>query len=122
MTETHTAPAETEEVDLAITGMTCASCSARIERKLGKLEGVEASVNLATGRATVTGTASPSPWRSAAASASPAKAPPQITMLLCSAISVVPLHPSLPDPVHRSRLTRSRLTNGSVSAALATAL
>ncbi len=53
MTETHTAPAETEEVDLAITGMTCASCSARIERKLGKLEGVEASVNLATEKAHV---------------------------------------------------------------------
>ena len=74
------------------------------------------------GSATTTGTVVPSPWRIATASASPAKAPPQITMLLCSAISVVPLHPSLPDPVHRSRLTRSRLTNGSVSAALATAL
>ncbi|MGZ4630283.1 MAG: heavy metal translocating P-type ATPase [Oryzihumus sp.] len=41
------------EVDLAIGGMTCASCSARIERKLNKLEGVEASVNLATERAHV---------------------------------------------------------------------
>jgi Cu+-exporting ATPase len=40
-------------VDLAITGMTCASCSARIERKLNRLEGVEASVNLATERARV---------------------------------------------------------------------
>ena len=40
-------------VDLAITGMTCASCSARIERNLGKIEGVEASVNLATEKATV---------------------------------------------------------------------
>src|SRR5574338_171119 len=44
---------EVHEVDLAITGMTCASCSARIERKLGKLEGVEAVVNLATEKATV---------------------------------------------------------------------
>ena len=33
--------------------MTCASCSARIERKLNKLDGVRASVNLATSRASV---------------------------------------------------------------------
>src|SRR5919202_261489 len=40
--------------DLAISGMTCASCVARIERRLSKLEGVRAvSVNLATERATV---------------------------------------------------------------------
>ncbi|MGD8149956.1 heavy metal translocating P-type ATPase [Ornithinimicrobium sp. Y1694] len=45
---------EHQQVDLAITGMTCASCSARIERKLNKLDGVEASVNLATEKATVT--------------------------------------------------------------------
>ena len=43
-----------QHVDLAITGMTCASCSARIERKLNKLDGVEASVNLATEKASVT--------------------------------------------------------------------
>ena len=36
------------EVDLAISGMTCASCSSRVERRLNKLDGVEASVNLAT--------------------------------------------------------------------------
>ena len=33
-------------VDLDIEGMTCASCVNRVEKKLGKLEGVEASVNL----------------------------------------------------------------------------
>ena len=33
--------------------MTCASCAARIERKLNKLEGVEASVNYATEQASV---------------------------------------------------------------------
>ncbi len=33
-------------VDLEIEGMTCASCVNRVEKKLGKLEGVEASVNL----------------------------------------------------------------------------
>jgi P-type Cu+ transporter len=38
---------------LPIEGMTCASCAARIERKLNKLEGVEASVNYATEEATV---------------------------------------------------------------------
>ncbi|WP_427384398.1 heavy metal translocating P-type ATPase [Janibacter sp. G56] len=42
-----------QRVDLAITGMTCASCSARIERNLNKLEGVEASVNLMTEKAKV---------------------------------------------------------------------
>jgi Cu+-exporting ATPase len=43
----------TEHVDLAITGMTCASCANRIERKLNKLEGVSASVNYATEQASV---------------------------------------------------------------------
>lgn len=42
------------DVDLAITGMTCASCANRIERKLNKLDGVSASVNYATERASVT--------------------------------------------------------------------
>jgi Cu+-exporting ATPase len=40
-------------VDLPISGMTCASCASRIERKLNKLDGVSASVNFATERATV---------------------------------------------------------------------
>jgi Cu+-exporting ATPase len=42
-----------EHLDLPITGMTCASCANRVERKLNKLEGVSASVNYATERATV---------------------------------------------------------------------
>ena len=50
-TTTPTEP--THEVDLAITGMTCASCSARVEKKLNRLDGVEASVNLATEKAKV---------------------------------------------------------------------
>lgn len=37
----------------AITGMSCAACSARIEKKLNTLDGVTASVNLATEKATV---------------------------------------------------------------------
>src|SRR4051794_31328226 len=40
-------------IDLPITGMTCASCANRIERKLNKLDGVTASVNYATETATV---------------------------------------------------------------------
>ena len=43
----------TEHLELPITGMTCASCANRIERKLNKLEGVSASVNYATERAAV---------------------------------------------------------------------
>jgi Cu+-exporting ATPase len=42
-----------QHVELPITGMTCASCANRIERKLNKLEGVSATVNYATERATV---------------------------------------------------------------------
>ena len=41
-------------VDMAVEGMTCASCVRRVERKLGKLPGVSASVNLATDSALVT--------------------------------------------------------------------
>ncbi|MEW2527237.1 heavy metal translocating P-type ATPase [Streptomyces sp. NPDC047071] len=43
----------TSEVELAVGGMTCASCSARIEKKLNRMEGVTASVNLATEKAKV---------------------------------------------------------------------
>ncbi|BDX34355.1 carbonate dehydratase [Mycobacterium antarcticum] len=40
-------------VELSIGGMTCASCAARIEKKLNKIDGVEASVNYATEKAKV---------------------------------------------------------------------
>ena len=40
-------------VELPVSGMTCASCAARIERRLNRLEGVTAAVNYATERATV---------------------------------------------------------------------
>jgi len=43
----------TQHVELPISGMTCASCANRIERRLNKLDGVTASVNYATERATV---------------------------------------------------------------------
>ena len=42
-----------DQVELPITGMTCASCANRIERRLNKLDGVTASVNYATEKATV---------------------------------------------------------------------
>ena len=41
-----------ETVELDVEGMTCAACATRIEKNLNRLEGVEASVNLATERAT----------------------------------------------------------------------
>jgi len=43
-----------ERVSLAISGMTCAACSARIEKRLNKMPGVTATVNLAAEKATVT--------------------------------------------------------------------
>jgi Cu+-exporting ATPase len=46
--------ATTTEIQLPITGMTCASCVRRVEKALGKVDGVaEANVNLATEKATV---------------------------------------------------------------------
>src|SRR6266508_706800 len=47
------AATEGKALRLDVEGMTCASCAARIERKLNKLDGVEATVNFATERATV---------------------------------------------------------------------
>lgn len=42
-----------ERVELLVGGMTCASCAARIEKKLNRMPGVEASVNYTTEKATV---------------------------------------------------------------------
>ena len=42
---------------MSVVGMTCASCVGRVERKLGKLDGVSAEVNLATESARITLTA-----------------------------------------------------------------
>ncbi|GGC57014.1 copper-translocating P-type ATPase [Hoyosella rhizosphaerae] len=41
-------------IELAVSGMTCASCAARIEKKLNKLDGVTAAVNYATEKAHIT--------------------------------------------------------------------
>ncbi len=48
----HSGPAQ-NRVELAIGGMTCASCAARIEKKLNRMDGVTASVNYATEKARV---------------------------------------------------------------------
>ncbi|SDK97330.1 Cu+-exporting ATPase, partial [Cryobacterium psychrotolerans] len=42
-----------QQVELVVGGMTCASCAARIEKKLNRMPGVEASVNYATEKATL---------------------------------------------------------------------
>ncbi|MCR2817176.1 heavy metal translocating P-type ATPase [Microbacterium jiangjiandongii] len=49
--------ADQTRFELEIGGMTCASCAARIEKKLNRLEGVSATVNYATEKAQVTGPA-----------------------------------------------------------------
>ncbi|WP_431873206.1 heavy metal translocating P-type ATPase [Amycolatopsis sacchari] len=54
---------ERRDLELAIGGMTCASCAMRIERKLNKLDGVTASVNYATEKAKVSFPADVDPAR-----------------------------------------------------------
>ncbi|MCX4454212.1 heavy metal translocating P-type ATPase [Streptomyces sp. NBC_01340] len=53
----ETSPATTtaapSEVELTIGGMTCASCAARVEKKLNRMDGVTATVNFATEKAKV---------------------------------------------------------------------
>ncbi|HET9892057.1 MAG TPA: cation transporter, partial [Mycobacterium sp.] len=51
---THPDNRASPPIELEITGMTCASCAARIEKKLNKLDGVAATVNYATEKAAVT--------------------------------------------------------------------
>lgn len=51
-------PQQPCDVELSVSGMTCAACAARVEKRLGALGDVDASVNLATGRARITGSPS----------------------------------------------------------------
>ncbi|GAA3616479.1 heavy metal translocating P-type ATPase [Microlunatus ginsengisoli] len=53
MGTTVESPLDTARIELSIGGMTCASCAARIEKKLNRLPGVTASVNFATEKAWV---------------------------------------------------------------------
>ncbi|WP_229406542.1 MULTISPECIES: heavy metal translocating P-type ATPase [Micromonospora] len=50
---TRPLPVAPNRIELAIGGMTCASCAARIEKKLNRMDGVTATVNYATEKATV---------------------------------------------------------------------
>ncbi|WP_420882390.1 heavy metal translocating P-type ATPase, partial [Streptomyces barkulensis] len=52
-TTTSGTQAPADEVELAIGGMTCASCAARVEKKLNRMDGVSATVNFATEKARV---------------------------------------------------------------------
>ncbi|GIF16693.1 heavy metal translocating P-type ATPase [Actinoplanes teichomyceticus] len=52
-TVTGPLPVAPHRIELAIGGMTCASCAARIEKKLNRMEGVTATVNYATEKASV---------------------------------------------------------------------
>ncbi|WP_369035998.1 heavy metal translocating P-type ATPase [Streptomyces adonidis] len=52
-TSTEAPIATPHEVELTIGGMTCASCAARVEKKLNRMEGVSATVNYATEKAKV---------------------------------------------------------------------
>ncbi|WP_327681351.1 heavy metal translocating P-type ATPase [Kitasatospora sp. NBC_00458] len=106
-----------ERVELSIGGMTCAACAARIEKKLNRMDGVEATVNYATEKARVdygpgvsvadliatvenTGyTAEPPPppvvaapaGPDAGAAAAPLPADPLLDRLLISAVLTVPV-------------------------------
>ena len=53
MATTPTTDVRRESLELDIDGMTCASCAARIEKKLNKVDGVIASVNYATEKAKI---------------------------------------------------------------------
>ncbi|WP_329541818.1 heavy metal translocating P-type ATPase [Streptomyces sp. NBC_01358] len=52
-TDVETAAAESSQAELTIGGMTCASCAARVEKKLNRMDGVSATVNYATEKARV---------------------------------------------------------------------
>lgn len=69
-------------IELEIFGMTCASCAARIEKKLNRMDGVAASVNYATEKAVVT---------------APATLDPQ---LLIDEVEKTGYTAALPEPVH----------------------
>jgi P-type Cu+ transporter len=51
--ESRLLPSAVNQIELAIGGMTCASCAARIEKKLNRMDGVQATVNYATEKARI---------------------------------------------------------------------
>ncbi|WP_282202757.1 heavy metal translocating P-type ATPase [Kitasatospora fiedleri] len=105
---TTTDPAARDRVELSIGGMTCASCAARIEKKLNRIDGVRASVNYATEKARVdfgpgtsvadliatverTGYTAELPPPPAAPAPGPAEPDPLRDRLLVSAVLSVPV-------------------------------
>jgi Cu+-exporting ATPase len=98
MSDVDLEPADTRHVALEVRGMTCASCVARIERRLGKLDGVTASVNLALQTAAV-------------------EAPPSVTDAeLIRAVEGAGYHASIPRP---NAGTRARPSGAHDHAAMA---
>ena len=91
------ATAAPERVELDIGGMTCAACAARIERKLNRLDGVEAAVNYATEQASV--------------SYDPAQADPAALMAAVAAIGYSASRPAArrEDAASAERALRRRL-------------
>lgn len=65
------------EIELAVGGMTCASCANRIERKLNKLDGVTATVNYATEKARISAPAASGSTPCLGPSRRPATPPPR---------------------------------------------
>ena len=54
-------PRPQDSVELSISGMTCASCAAHVEKQLNGIDGVSATVNFATEKASVSFPAAVSP-------------------------------------------------------------
>ncbi|HEX3428916.1 MAG TPA: cation transporter, partial [Candidatus Limnocylindrales bacterium] len=118
------APPSDTEIELPISGMTCASCVNRIERFLGKAEGVEAaSVNLATEiatvryRADVTGRAELT--RAIEAAGYELKPPPDDVETAAGRTLRVA---ALADARARARRARSLFVEGSIAVAVAVAI
>ena len=95
----------TTEIELSLGGMTCASCANRIERKLNKLDGVQATVNYATEKARVQ---------------APADLDPAVLVAQVEAAgytATLPAPPASDDAVgHASPTPRARCATGSSSA------
>ncbi|OLO44914.1 heavy metal translocating P-type ATPase [Actinomyces oris] len=130
-------------VSLSIGGMTCASCVARVEKKLNKLDGVNASVNLATESARVTAPSTvsvddllatvaragytgallgaASPDEPAASEASPAGEPASTTSAASVSSAASASGPSAPGSAGGSRTTKGAGGRATLSMAAPTA-
>jgi Cu+-exporting ATPase len=102
---TPTLPRSGRQIELIIGGMTCASCAARIEKKLNRLDGVVATVNYATEKATVTYPETLTPQDLVAT----------VETIGYTATLPAPPQESVPEPVDELQSLRTRLQ---VSAAL----